>query len=318
MKLLGDTRELEIITENAHETKPGYKELGGIHYPLYEGNYISGIRMIFQQVVDIEIKKAEEKSNILSFIGERGTGKTTAMKEFCSILSGMNNQKRIRWWLQHTLEESEQQVLCNKDFCFHVLDSIDASLLAEKEDLFELILANLYKKFEEKMRYKTYGYKDEPAVRNVLNDFSEIAKLYSNVIAHETESGENTFLSRLQLMKGSQQIKEKIAELVESLFSMERVADYEYIVVAIDDLDLNLRHGYEMLEQLQKYFSYHKIIVLVTVDYKQMQLICEEFFRKAMFHTSKLYSGREQGRALANDYLMKVFPLSQRMYMPEF
>ena len=143
MKLLGNTRELMIISENCHEEVES-----GIKYPLYETDYISGIRMIFQQAIGVEKWRcdnkgrfiSDEKRNIFSFVGGRGTGKTTAMNEFCSILSNMNDLKQREWWVKHTLNEEEQQLLSNKKFYFHVLNPIDASLLTRKDDLFQLIL----------------------------------------------------------------------------------------------------------------------------------------------------------------------------------
>ena len=319
MKLLGNTRELMIISENSHEETES-----GIKYPLYETDYISGIRMIFQQAIGAEKWRcdnkgrfiSDEKRNIFSFVGGRGTGKTTAMNEFCSILSNMNDLKQREWWVKHTLNEEEQQLLNNKKFYFHVLNPIDASLLTRKDDLFQLILANLYREFEEKMKVKTlHSYNDDPSVRKVLNDFMEISKLYRNGISYVDDDME--FISKLQFMKGSQEIKEKVAELIENLLSIQKEAECEYIVIAIDDLDLNLTHGYEILEQLQKYFSNDRIIVLATLDYEQMQLVCEEHFLKEMSETSKIFQNGEYYRTLANDYMIKLFHLSQRMYMPE-
>ena len=322
MKLLGTTRELKILTDNCHIDEKNYDENSGINYPLYEANYISGMKMIFQKSIVFENSKKkkekreiEEISNILSFIGGRGSGKTTAMTEFCSILSQMNNKDKKKWWMGNTLNEEERDFLLNKDFYFHVLKPIDASLLNDRDDLFELILANLYREFESEIQHKTYGYKDTMGVQSILNDFSEIAKLYQNVILHNSD--EVSFISKLQIMKGSQQIKEKIEDLVKNLCFLKNRVDYEYVVISIDDLDLNLKHGYEMLEQLQKYFSCDKIIILVTLEYEQMKSVCEEYFWKTMPNTSKLYLDSQKNKTLANDYMAKVFPVSQRMYMPE-
>lgn len=327
MKLLGNTRKLEIITENCHEAEEKYLEISGIKYPLYEANYISGIRTIFQQAIGLtewnENNEGRyilgEKRNVLSFVGGRGTGKTTAMDEFCRILSSMKETATKTWWLTHTLSNDEQKILQNENFYFHILKPIDASLLADKEDLFELILSNLYHEFESKMKNKIkYGFKDDPIIKEIMKDFSEISRLYHNMATREREGMGDAFLAQLQLMEGSQEIQKRVTNLVKNLMELDKTnCKYEYIVIAIDDLDLNINHGYEMLEQLQKYFSDYRIIVLVAIDYEQMQRVCEEHFLNEMPKTSQKNENEEHTRKLAYDYMIKMFHLSQRMYMPD-
>lgn len=325
--LLGETRKLEIITENCHEAEYDYKN-SHIKYPLYEANYISGIRMIFQQA--IEYKECpcdknknfllEEKRNILSFVGDRGAGKTTAMDDFCHILSNMGDEKCKEWWLKHTLNETEQSMIRNIKFCFHILRPIDGSLLSEKEDLFELILSNLYYEFQDKIKQGVSGsFTDNFKIRDIMGEFNEILSLYRNMMSHQTEDIGTGYLTQLQMMASSQVIQEKVDKLIEDLLALDgtSICRREYIVIAIDDVDLNLQHGYEMLEQLQKYFSSRRIIVLLAIDYKQMRMVCEEHFIKEMPKTSALYKKEEHNRKLADDYMIKIFHLSQRMYMPD-
>lgn len=64
--------------------------------------------------------------------------------------------------------------------------------------------------------------------------------------------------------------------------------DYEYIVITIDDIDLNIGLGYKMLEQIQKYFAYSRIIILVSMDYDQMRMVCEKHFGIALGERTEL------------------------------
>lgn len=328
-QLLRNTKKLKIATENWKKEDAGNKK-NQVEYLLYEDNYLSGMRDILKAAAAQEawIKEnsnrifVNEKRNILSFIGRRGSGKTTAMDEFCRILRSMDERETRDWWVDHTLEEEEREELHGKSFKFHILSPIDASLLEEKEDLFELILANIYRKFEDRLQNQGKGnFQSNSEIREIMDMFSEIFKMYENLRERKMrdEYG-NSMVSVMHFMVGSQQIQERVSALLDKLFLLGKLKyDFEYIVVAIDDLDLNLQHGYEMLEQMQKYFSYHKILVLITLDYDQMGLICEEHFYREMSSTTRIY-GKEYGehsRVLANDYMTKIFHLSQRMYMPD-
>ena len=72
MKLLGNTRELKIVMEVWKEQKKSKKQ--ELEYPLYEINYLSGIKEIFKEAIrnseNGEKGKtgifAEEKRNILN------------------------------------------------------------------------------------------------------------------------------------------------------------------------------------------------------------------------------------------------------------
>lgn len=331
MKLLGNTRELKIVMDNWNEVSDNWTRK--LDYPLYEMNYICGIREIFKDAISqSEWEKKRDnrafmdvKRNVFTFFGKRGTGKTTAMNEFCEILSKLEYDNEKRRWLAQSLEKQEQSILENKKFKFHVLKPIDASLLEDKENLFELIMANIYLEFQNKMEQSSNYHHEEDYQKDktskIMRLFSDIFKSYRLINGHRDEDEYGNFIvSKMQLLRGSKHLEEQVIGLIEELFKISNdKCDYEYIVIPIDDLDLNVKHGYEMLEQLQKYFSYYKIVVLIAIDYEQMGLVCEEHFRREMQKTTDAYKGdgREHARELANDYMTKIFQFSQRMYMPD-
>ncbi len=100
----------------------------------------------------------------------------------------------------------------------------------------------------------------------------------------------------------------------------DRKCDYEYIVITIDDIDLNIGLGYRMLEQIQKYFAYRKIIILVSMDYDQMRMVCEKHFWKCLGGDNKINSEKYNQQYIKNltkDIMTKIFHISQRIYLPE-
>lgn len=96
--------------------------------------------------------------------------------------------------------------------------------------------------------------------------------------------------------------------------------DYEYIVITIDDIDLNIGLGYKMLEQIQKYFAYSRIIILVSMDYDQMRMVCEKHFWNCLGGKDRITSEKYNQQYIKNltkDVMTKIFHISQRIYLPD-
>lgn len=313
-----NTKELFIQLEDSRSVEQRYVE-----YPLYQESYEIAIKDIFHRAFSQEedSKKNKnrvfknEKRNILTFIGKRGSGKTTAMDELCRILKRMKDQDYRDWWVSRVLDEESKKKLGNRSFSFHVMKPIDAALLEEKENLFEIILAAIYQHFLKDAKIKT-----DVEYRKIGELFHEIFRMYDCLSGKITPGyGMGDIITRIGVVGSSYDIQQKIANLVDMVldnYGDER--ENEYIVIAIDDLDLNMRHGYEMLEQMLKYFAYHKILILLTLDYTLMEEVCLTHFKNELYSDNEeLKNGRpEMMTSLTHDYITKIFHWSQRMYMP--
>ena len=126
-----------------------------VRYPLYTDNFEDALRTIFLDILRRkELRNAQremefddyfrETENIFAFLGARGTGKTTAMEEFCRILKCLTKQGELEWWLEHVIPETDiRDALKGKKFNFHVFPRMDVSMMENKEDLFEVIMTNI-------------------------------------------------------------------------------------------------------------------------------------------------------------------------------
>lgn len=326
MENWNDFEELNIIYEN-EQIDQRY-----IEYRLYETNFTAAISYILKSVLERKRMKQQnrngnegqdEKNNIFAFIGSRGSGKTTAMNEFRRIIKNMNDVEYREWWISHTFEsEADRYQLDNESFRFHVLEPIDAGLLEDSEDMLELILSNIYAEYRRELEEGNIFAVNGSDIRETTELFEKMLRMYRSVRGRR-EMEDYSVSSMVRVMGSSREIAGCIRELVNKLFSLNKNKQYgvnEYFVISIDDLDLNLQHGYEILEQLQKYFAYYKIIVLVTMDYEQMWHVCVEHFHKGMKYSDaedQRLTREPRSRRLANDYMTKVFPLQQRMFMPD-
>ena len=297
-----------------------------LKYPFYTECYMTGLKSIFQNALAQEEREwrrekekqkriiADERNNIYSFIGKRGSGKTTAMDEFCRILCSMDRDHEFySWWLERVMPEEQRVLLERKRFKFHVLKPIDASLFGEDEDLFEQVMVNIYDYFNDYI---------EEQRSEIMRQFSDIMKSYYSIRdVNENRNSDFSIANMLTLSSDTQSMQRKIAELIDKFLMCKKECNFEYIVIVIDDLDLNIEHGYQMVEQIQKYFAYHKIIVLISMDYDQMRIVFEQNFSQKLIRINET-NGQKIGQryvcGLSKDTMTKIFHISQRMYMPDF
>lgn len=322
-------RELELTLEGQD-----YQSLAShVRYPLYADKFEDALRTIFLDVLrkrkfadENEKQKSGELSreteNIIAFLGERGSGKTTAMEEFCRILESLSDQRELEWWLQHTVpEENIQDQLKHEKYYFHVFSRIDASMLENKEDLFELIMSNLFKFFQSRVK-NSYGIEQygKGGYDEIIELFEDILSGYYAIRDSREEEYAGSYISKIQHVSLSLELQEKIDNLIGKIFRQDDMSSRScYLVIVLDDLDLNIEHGFDMLKQLQKYFASPHIIITFSADYAQLNGICWVHFMKA-FSSEKSHVIEEKVedkcRELGKDYIGKALPISKRMHMP--
>lgn len=322
-------RELELTLEGQD-----YQSAAShVRYPLYADKFEDALRTIFMDVLrKKEFESENEKQrfgelsrdpeNIIAFLGERGSGKTTAMEEFCRILVSLSDQRELEWWLQHTIPEKNIQTqLEHEKFFFHVFPRIDASMLENKEDLFEMIMSNLFKFFQCRVK-NGYGVEQygKGCYDEIIELFEDILSGYYAIRDSREEEYVGSYISKIQHVSLSLELQEKIDRLIGEIFGEDDTSSRSYyLVIVLDDLDLNIEHGFDMLKQLQKYFASPHIIITFSADYAQLNEICWVHFMKA-FSSEKSHVIEEKVedkcRELGKDYIGKALPISKRMHMP--
>lgn len=131
-------------------------------------------------------------------------------------------------------------------------------------------------------------------------------------------------MSALSDRARSTQVRTDFAELVklyirfcEASKGIERGKD-TYLVIAIDDIDLNLENGYDILEQIHRYLMVPGLIVLIAINYEDMSMLCQKRFvesYKDLEGRTIDDLGKRVGR-MSENYLEKVLPIYMRLYMP--
>lgn len=273
----------------------------------------------------------EEFSNILTFVGKRGAGKSSVMLSFMNALKD--------YYVYYTREESgslfyEFQDLQNKGtrkILFTCLNCIDGSLLEHGEDIFKIVLAQMYQKFIDLERKDSLSKSDDfdYRKRDLLKDLEGIYKTLCDIDSMEngnTMAAGESYMSNLQSLSSSQKVKRDFAELIKKFTALMKYKrdrwmgadDEHYVVITIDDIDLNIKSGFSMLEKIHRYCIVPNVVVLLSVDVEQILSIVSRNFYEVLPKVDKmLRDGREYIHRVSIDYLDKVMPANYRVYLPK-
>lgn len=274
----------------------------------------------------------KQVNNLICFVGGRGTGKTSAMLSFMEALKDYYYEKKEN--IFYLINDGESK---HSNFSFLCLDHIDASLLENGEDLFEVILTMMYKKLVslERAQYlkkENFDYRKQ----RILEQLEGLVAGIRNLKARKNEKlgfdEFSSYLGTIKSMSGSLALKEDFEKLVREyleIIQFKKEGVYysdggssvasSYLVITIDDIDLNLEYGYEMLEQIHRYMMIRNVIVLLSMDDIQMHKVCERHFwdlYKNNLNKKRALEWEEHILYISRQYMKKVIPIYRRIYMP--
>ena len=268
-----------------------------------------------------------EISNIISFIGRRGTGKTSALVSFGKALKECSEYTNFKLGIWGDDIGS---------ISFYTLKCVNASMLEKTGDIFTLILANMVERILMLPRRETVNF-DEYENRSILQ---KAGKIYDDYLTLKTPvkniNDGYSSLEKLKNIANSQAIRNNFAEFVQMYLERMNEANNRrgrgkesYLVISVDDIDVSrpsrkyagdTRTGaYEIMYSLQQYFSVPNVIILVSYNHINLYNQTLEYF-----YTSSIQRGNdntfEQKNAeeLSSQFMEKTFPINMRLYMPSW
>lgn len=267
-----------------------------------------------------DLRNLKQMGNVLFFSGERGAGKTSAMLSYMEFLKD--------YYRNSTSLESEEIIgelrFSEKNLMFTGLEYIDASRLADKEDILGSVLAKMAKKWmsEEKKgltegglrKSRDYEYKK----RQLQMQFNEIYKCLSALKTKKEifDQEDDMYFDTLQKLSFTENLKDSFEKLVEMYVDIMQYANASetkhYLVIPIDDLDMNIKNGYEQLEQIRKYLMIPKVIVLISANYDQLEKICYNHYKVEFSHLKKVNNYIQK---LTREYLEKLVPNEHQIWL---
>lgn len=296
-------------------------------------NAYKGVKDIIKNEEDIRsenknstsIKYTDDYNNIIAFLGDRGSGKTSTMKSFAKSLKDKEQGFKLK----------DEEEIFSKAY-FEVLDTIDPSLFTNKESLVEIVVAEMFKCF--KNYPKTCGLtKKQELVKLFEEVFQEIRILNMNKETIFKESNDNIetlidLSSALSLRKDLKKLIEVYIEYMKGDGEEDKKA--QFLVIPIDDLDMNLTVGEKLLEDIRRYLIQANVIILLGVKFEQLQEIVTQKFVVGLNDNFKfnaevyrnINTNTQQYNPLVDfksdidekveKYLDKLLPYNRRCYMP--
>lgn len=134
------------------------------------------------------------------------------------------------------------------------------------------------------------------------------------------EDEDDTFLETLEKLSLSWNLKESFQELVQEYLEIMKYPNTEdlkienhFLVISIDEADMNIDHGFEIIEQIRQYLMGPNIIVLLSADYDQLEKICDNHFSREFSSINKFENMDKHIKRLTRRILEKIIPSDRRI-----
>lgn len=251
------------------------------------------------------LNEKQDYNNIIAFCGERGTGKSSAMITFAQSLLKLNDSKDFY----------AGKNLITKNF--HTIQVIDPSLFEEHENIFEVILAQLFSSFEKELNKK----EKESELNTKRELLEQFEKVYENLqtIRKNGQKYDGEALETLNKLACGANLRQNFKELVRLYLKFivkKENCDNAYLIIPIDDFDLNINAAAEMAEQIRKYLMIPRVIVLMAVKIEQLADAKEQQVRKDFETLIKAGTLNESPKNITLQYVTKLIPNGRRIEMP--
>ncbi|MBU3178428.1 KAP family NTPase [Clostridium estertheticum] len=269
-------------------------------------------------------KDKEEANNIIAFTGERGTGKSSVMISFAESLKTVENDS-------NDLDKvAFEKFIELKEVSFVNLDIIDPALLDDKESIFEIVIAKMFSKFKEYLE-KEDGKLEFDDKKRLLKKFQKVYKDLKVINTDRKDffkdgaDGEDILQTLVSLASGSNMRKSFIELVNEYLrfFSNDNNKDRDndreqrFLVIPIDDLDMDIKHSAEMAEQIRKYLMVPNVIILMAIKIEQLKDSMEQMYRNNYEVMLESGSLSDDPKEMAERYIEKLIPNGRKLYLPE-
>ena len=235
-------------------------------------------------------------SNIIAFCGDRGEGKTSCMRSFMELL-GQDSE----------LDNFDKKLPFNASK-IELLDVVDPAFFDKKHNLIELVLGQMYGRLTQKALDDEEYSSELSKKQKLLNSFQK-AKM---CLAHLEKEKKELYdpLEELEALSAGINLQQCLGTLFEEYLKFQ---GKEKIVLAIDDLDLNMTEGYRMAEQIRKYLNQQSCILLIGLNIGQLTEVIKNSIAKELDVREWEY---EDLPTMAMKYVIKLFPYGNRVFMP--
>lgn len=266
-----------------------------------------------------QLKIPDSRNRVMAFVGDRGSGKTSAMVSF--VHACVDGSIRVYEPAERYDEEARK---C----AFYTLPVIEPAGFSEGESIVGCVVSQIYSELEEH-----HDKLDRSLVQQIVNQCTDVREAIrvrgmSSQALLEQNSDE---LSHLRLLAQTKRLREQLGKLIDSYLIMRTVCrskrqngakskgncDSSYLIVPIDDIDTSIHTAYRLVEELRSYFMLPHVIVVMAMKVEQLSDALEQCFInefKDLYH-AKIFLDT-QPIAMAAKYIQKLIPEQRQIHMP--
>ena len=293
------------------------KEKENYSESLFKDQYTHALLQIHQLVSE----RKDNVPSILAFCGDRGEGKTSCMETVKTMLATLNNEQPqntdspIEKFMKEsvinhdTTETLQERCESFNKIRFKVLDTIDPAFFDKDHNVVELVLGMMYHEI-----MKGDIIEDDSKRRELLEKFHDAKLCLTQQKKDKIELYDP--IDELNWLSGGLALKETFQDLCTSFLKCsiktENDNEQNYLVIAIDDIDLNISGAYEMAEQIRKYLCAENCIVLISLNIEQFIEVVSNSIG-SQFKTNEYLGAIE----MAQKYATKLIPMEYRIMMPK-
>ncbi len=304
--------ENTCITFNVNsgeETRPVIED---ITFPLEnsESLFTEQYKKVFEEIdrfLCLQSGKREDHNeninNIMAFIGERGSGKTSCMM---SVAKSLEEKDRNAF-------DKYKQI---KKRYFHSIGLIDPSFFDDTNNILNIIIAKLFREFKEKEEQLCNKNGNDFEKKRELVEVFQKVQISLNCMIDGKKSSDDD-LEQLITFSASIDLRAEIKKLIDAYLKYMHNAD-DIMVIMVDDIDLNTVHAHAMVEQIRKYFIHPNVIVLLAVKLDQLANVMKRQYAKefeVLLNRDRMaFDSIEE---MVDRYLGKLIPHAQRLFLPD-
>lgn len=236
--------------------------------------------------------------NTIFINGKRGSGKTQFLLSIENYITREQNNEP------------------NSNSCqFYFFKPIDPTLLHDNENFLTIIVAMILNHIENTCKLNDLSKHEKTEFYTLLSDVSKAIDGTIHCKCVEGNSLETIAQDQSSL---------KLERYINKFFKLVlKIVKRKKLVILIDDIDMALNKGFEVLEVVRKYLSSSHVIPIVTGDIDLYSSIIEKDFFSTFPHEKDSllkYSHVNSGflTNLSKDYLIKVLPMHRRIKLKTF
>lgn len=257
-------------------------------------------------------------NNMIAFCGGRGQGKTSAMISFAKALSTLNQKEKAEQFFQNTPYKTTSAN-------FYPLRPIDPTTLESGDSVLKTIISRMFQIIKnEKPKNISDGWErtQETQLQELLEKFETFFSNIDILIKGKPKDIYASNLDKLSELGDSSNLKMQFFQLVKVflkyMFPNESQSGYQFLVIQVDDADMNFSQAYRIMEELRKYAMIPNVILLISTNLEQLSQGVEQHFLseyKVQYDLNEDFD-KNHCHHLAENYMEKILPSNHQIHLP--